>query len=120
MEKRNFILLASTLVLIPIWRLFDWLLPNEKVDWFLFYDMIQKPFWYVFYSSYYLSLIILSYVIYNLSKNTSRLKTLSLFLIIVNLLRLLVYWLFRGSISLDILIASVMIYSIIILSKWQR
>ena len=122
MEKRNFKLIASTFILPVMWRLFSLILSNDKVDWFLFYDLEQKPIWYVFYSSYYVALIILSFVVYDLSKskNYERLKTLSLFLIIVNILRLVVYWLFRGSLSLDVLVASVTIYALIILSRWRK
>ena len=120
MEKRNFILLVSTLLLIPVWRLFHWLLPNESVNWFAFHPLEQKPFWYVFYTSYYLTLIIFAVVIRDLSKTYRRLKVLATFLVGFSCLRLVIYWLFRGSLMLDVLIGSVLIYSLIILARWRK
>ncbi len=128
MNKKITFLIASIFSTLLMWRLFSLILSNDKVDLFLFYELEQYPFWYVFYTSMYVREILYSIVIYilicsnpNFAINGfSSLKMLSLFLVIMASLRLLVYWLFRGSINLDILVACVVIYSILSVIKWPR
>lgn len=117
--KKIAILLASTFPLLVAWRLLDPLMPVGKHDWFLFYDHSQTANWYVYYTSVYLNLILFSYVIYELCKKVyPKLKTLCLSLVVLSVSRLVIYWLFRGSIAFDVLVGAAIIYTFNIV--WRK
>lgn len=121
MKTRITLLIALNFALLLSWGLFSSKLSNDKVDLFLFFDLEQKPFWYVYYTSQYLREIVYAVIIYYLVPNGySSLRLLSLFLIGINSIRLVVYWLFRSSISIDVLVVCVLIYSILSLIKWPN
>ena len=119
--KKIVILLASTFPLLVAWKLLSPFMPVGKFDWFLFYDHEQTAQWYVYYTSVYLNFIIFSYIIYELCKNRyPQLKTLCISLLVLSIARLIIYWLFRGSISFDILVGCFAIYTTLIYYKCRK
>ena len=122
MKTKIILSIASMTALLLSWRFFDLFLSNDKVDLFLFYDLSQKPHWYVFYTSQYLQLIIGAHLIHSLvSTHYKELKTLTVFFVIFTWLRLASYWLFRGSINIEVMVACVIMYCIFELSiRWHK
>lgn len=116
--KRNYILLTISLASLLAWRLFSLYLSNDKVDWFLFYDLEQEPKWYVFYTTYYLREMIYLFVIVTLT--SQRTKELAIILLIIASIRLIIYWLFRGSQNLEVPIYLVLGYASYKLIKWPK
>ena len=121
MKNKITILIASTFVLLLMWRLFD--LSHDKIDLFLFYDLKQSIKWYAYYTfSVYGIQIVMTHIIHLLvSKHYAPLKPLSLFLVIFTWIRLAVYWLFRGSINLEVSVACILIYCLYELGRqWRK
>ncbi len=109
-SKKLVTLLAITVALIASWWPFSFL-SIDKVDWFLFYELAQHPKWYVYYTANYVTLIIFSYIIHQLCKiHYPKIKTLTLIILIFTILRLLVYWLFRGSIIIYPVTGGILLY----------
>lgn len=119
--KRILILLASTFPLLVAWRLLKPLMPDGKVDWFLFYEHEQTAQWYVYFTSVYLNFILFAHVIYELCKNQyPQLKALCISLLALSYTRLAFYWFFRGSIAFDVLVGCFVIFSMLMYFKWQK
>ena len=118
MKRTVAILLAFNVMLILSWRLF---LSNDKIDLFLFYELEQTPRWYAYYTSVYIRELILFIIIRILvPPSWYYIKTLSLFLIIMTISRLIIYWLFNSSINLEVQVACIVTYLILSTIKWQR
>ena len=113
-------LLLGSIFTILIWKIFIPYLPNQKIDLFLFYDLSQKPSWYIFYTSNYLREILYLICILLLVKFDKRIKTLTLLLLTIAILRLVIYWLFRGSQNLEVAIGIILMYGVIQLFRWQK
>jgi len=118
MSKSITILLIINVSLLLLWRLFT--LSNDKIDLFLFYDLEQTPKWYAYYTSVYLRELITWVVVYLLSRGNEVIKTLSLFLIAMTIMRLIVYWLFRGSINLEVQVSCIVLFLITSVIKWRN
>jgi hypothetical protein len=122
--RKTLILLASTLPLLVAWRILEPIMPEGKYDWFIFYTHPkggQSPSWYVYYTSVYLTIIIFTYIIYDLCKKIyPQLKALCLSLLILSIIRLVIYWLFRGSIAFDVLVGSFVVYSGLMYFRWRK
>lgn len=123
--KWPYILLTISLASLLAWRLFSWFLSNDKVDLFLFYEFEQSPKWYAFYSANYLREILYQHVIVFLAakvriKGSRELKELAIILLIVSYLRLVIYWLFRGQLNLEVPVALIVLMAVYKLLRWQK
>ena len=128
-------LMASTILITRSWELFHNESENvvifwsklgiditKKYDLFLFNDMTQYLHWYAQYTNYLLSIIILSYIVYDFCR-TSIYKAVrigSKVLLFFSIFRLISYWLFRGSINFELLCFSITLFLLMIVPKWRH
>lgn len=111
-ESKIVILLVSTLPLLVAWFFVDNI--ESKYDWFLLIDFEQTPKWYAHYSAGYVSTILLTYIIYLLSKEylSKKLQIITLVFLIFSIFRLAMYWLLRFNVPMLPIIICLMIFSL--------
>lgn len=138
MKSRLILLMALTVVITRLWELFHnesqrmvdfWatfgLDLKKKYDLFLYVEHEQFIHWYAQYTNYLLSIVILSYIIYKLVKNSFHKPIIiaSVILLTFSIFRLISYWLFRGSIEFDLIGTVITLFLISIsqsIQKWRQ
>lgn len=127
--------MVAGVLITRLWQLFDsdigqvvkfWVSIGfditRKVDWFLLIDFEQGVRWYAFFTSYFIGLIILCYIILIFCRQ-SKYKALHIaakVLLFFNIFRLISYWLFWSSIEFEILCTAIAMFLVLIVPKWRH
>lgn len=135
MNKGVVWLLIAGVAITRLWQVFDsdieevvlfWaslgLDITKKYDLFVFIEFEQGLRWYAFFTSYFIGLIVLCWVILIFSNRTNSiiLKTCAKTVLFFNIFRLISYWLFWESIEFEILCTAVSVFMILIIQKWRQ
>ena len=120
MEKKVLIIIALTLPMLVSWWPFQYI-SEKPIDLFIFIEFAQKPKWYAVYTAQYLNIIALSYVIHIMCKEfMPKLKHLTAMFLIFAILRLAMYWGFRGQIPLLPIIGSMLLYILVTFKNYGK
>ena len=135
-ELRLVLKVVSTLPLMLLWHVVHWRTPQvvlfwdyfgvdvtKKYDLFLFAERTQYLHWYVHYTAYYYTLIIVVSCLLTLSRKYLSKTVYNVIFIfyLFCIFRLVEYWLFRFHLGFTLLIGGLILYSLFFIQqKWRK